>query len=396
MRKLIKSQSHLIVALCLIACFAFQIFSTNLSINNSSSSADVMQYREVITDADDGAGGTGDYEAGSFTEVVYSELGVDKPPKFELFKPGTWFDWFAFVISAPFVAIAKVTDSMFKTTGTAYSKAADLSYYGVHFSNKVLFYLQYLIDRLGKLMLAVGIVLALGEEAIRITNGGKASVNVLSNIIKATLFSLFFTSVEVSLFKITLDLGSNVMNAVRNIAASEMAWGHGVNVGLSIVMVKAVKVCFSLFGQAPVLWIIILGALAGIGICGFTLARRGAIFLALMAKGAIYPMLIARGNSGAQSYITDMFSFYLGVFVQAFFYTAGLMFVISGHIIKIIFGVVLLFSVNEVPQWVGSIRGENDFAKALHSVSNMKQLLSGTNPTSLIAPTIPTFTGASV
>lgn len=236
-----------------------------------------------------------------------------------------------------------------------------LNFFQPQFKNDILQGIFNVYKSVEWLMFAIGLMLAIGEEAIAYGNGKGNLSSFCINVIKAFFFCIAFNFIAANFYTMANSLGrlmseqfmienapstSNTSSGIAILFSVSVLWQYIATGGFLFVIVYAI-VLFILWLRIAIFY-----------------AKKVPIMLTMMAKGSIMPFFMVRGsNSTVTQYLQNLGMFFLQIILQFAFVGLGIALMGSGGLSNIIIGIVILFSIDEVDKWVGGINGEADLDK---------------------------------
>ena len=243
-----------------------------------------------------------------------------------------------------------------------------------NFTNGVMKGFVYLLSWIAQIMLAIGILLSIGEETIRYGNGQGNFASTVMNVIKAIGFTIVFIIFGCTMYQVANNLGMegallimkgnnstlfDASSAGSNITATGFLLGAGCAItalGSGGLMMFTVAILF------VILWIKTL----------FFYMKKVPQMVAMLGKGSVLPFFLARGQTQAvTSYLQQLGMFYLQIVLQFAFIAFGMNIMgggasgTEGTLVSVALGTVMILSIDEIDKWVGGLSGEDDLNKAV-------------------------------
>ena len=243
-----------------------------------------------------------------------------------------------------------------------------------NFTNGVMKGFVYLLSWIAQIMLAIGILLSIGEETIRYGNGQGNFASTVMNVIKAIGFTIVFIIFGCTMYQVANNLGMegsllimkgnnstlfDASSAGSNITATGFLLGAGCTItalGSGGLMMFTVAILF------VILWIKTL----------FFYMKKVPQMVAMLGKGSVLPFFLARGQTQAvTSYLQQLGMFYLQIVLQFAFIAFGMNIMgggasgTEGTLVSVALGTVMILSIDEIDRWVGGLSGEDDLNKAV-------------------------------
>lgn len=321
------------------------------------------------------------------------ESHTDMIPSFDLFDPinsgAACIGWSVFKI-------------VMKTSGVCtnffnFDENAGLTWAGLvpipSFQNSVMKGFVYLLSWISQIMLAIGIILSIGEETIRYGNGQGNFASTVMNIIKAIGFTVAFVIFGCTMFQVANRLGYQGALAIMQGDANTFTG----NTNVTNVIGEALSAAGLLYGAGSSILALGSGGLIilAIAILIIVLWVKAVFFymkkipqmVAMLGKGAILPFFVARGQTQAvTSYLQQLGMFYLQIVLQFAFLAFGMNIMGGGAngtesvLTSVFLGAIMILSIDEIDRWIGGIAGEDDLNKAvsfLHHAS-LPNVVNGT------------------
>ena len=236
-----------------------------------------------------------------------------------------------------------------------------LNFFQPQFKNDILQGIFNVYKSVEWLMFAIGLMLALGEEAIAYGNGKGNLSSFCINVIKAFFFCIAFNFIAANFYAMASSLGrlmseqfiienasasSNTSSAIGLLASVSALWAFISTGGFLFVIAYAV-ILFIIWFKIAVFY-----------------AKKVPMMLTMMAKGSIMPFFMVRGNnSTVTQYLQSLGMFFLQIILQFAFVGLGIALMGAGGVSNIVIGIVILLSIDEVDKWVGGLNGEDDINK---------------------------------
>lgn len=261
-----------------------------------------------------------------------------------------------------------------------------------NFTNDVMKGFVYLLSWIAQIMLAIGILLSIGEETIRYGNGQGNFASTIMNFIKAIGFTVIFVIFGCTMFQVANQLG--IQGAAAIMQGDNNTFTGGADV--TNVIGSGISVSGLLLGAGGS-----ISALGGGGIIFITVAILFAVLwiktiffymkkvpqmVAMLGKGSVLPFFMARGQTQAvTSYLQQLGMFYLQIVLQFAFLAFGMNIMgggasgTEGVLTSVALGAIMILSIDEIDRWIGGLSGEDDLNKAVSFMhhSNIPSLANG-------------------
>lgn len=279
------------------------------------------------------------------------------------------------------------------------------------FKNSVMKGFVYLLSWIAQIMLAIGILLSIGEETIRYGNGQGNFASTVINFIKAVAFTVIFIIFGCTMFQVANNLGYQgalaIMGGDKSTFTGDANVKNVISTGLSGagLLLGAGSSILALGGGGLIcLTVAVVGFILWLKTVFFYMKKIPQM-VAMLGKGSVLPFFISRGQTQAvTSYLQQLGMFYLQIVLQFAFVAFGMNIMGGGAsgtenaLTSACLGAIMILSIDEIDRWIGGLSGEDDLNKAVSFLhhAGLQNMASGIQSAGHGIKSALTGTGAGV